>query len=97
MIAASAIRAMRRALEKVEGLNERPAEIRSFFAPAAASVRLAAEIAVSGGVTYLPAHPSDALFDLLSSGWIRGVLRHGAEMRMDEGLLAAFASEGGGS
>ncbi len=97
VIGASAIRAMRRALEKCERLNERPVWLREFFEVQASTVRLAAEIAIAGGVAYLPADPSAAWFDLLGSGWMRGLLRAGAEMRMDEGLLAAFASEGGGS
>ncbi len=90
MIAAADMQAMRRALEALERLDTRPREIRPFFAPKAWTIRLAAEIAIAGGIAYLPKHPSNAWFDLYSSGWVIGILRHGAAMELDEALMSEF-------
>ena len=95
MITATDMRAMRRALEILEGLDAKPADLRPLLAPREATVRLALEIATAGR-GYLPADPAHAWITLW--GWaIEGRLRAGAEMRCTRNLLEEFERQREGS
>lgn len=96
MISARDMRAMRRALEVLRGVDSIPAELRALFAPREATVRLAAEMAVMGGRAFMPADPPHAWIDLWGEGLITGWLRGGAEMRVAPKLIEAFETQRNG-
>jgi hypothetical protein len=95
VITASDMRAMRKAIEHLEGLERRPRELRRCFVPRDAVVRLAAEIANQGGrVTSIDTSRDngDGLVGLMAAGWLHWFpAPRGWEL--DSELLSAFAHE----
>lgn len=95
MFSASDLRAMRRALDLLMHVDESPAEFRAAFEARASTVRLATEIAVTGGVAILPADPADSWIELMAHGFVHGVKRGGAEQRLDAAVMETFRHFGG--
>lgn len=95
MIATAAdMRAMRRAIEVLDGVDRKPAELRHLFAPNESTVRLALEIAIVGR-GYLPADPPHAWITLW--GWaLKGALRGGAEWTPTDALTREFERQRNG-
>lgn len=98
MISANDMRAMRKAIEHIERLDDRPKDLRRFFIPRDNVVRVAAELANKGGraarilddgETNTPR--ADGVVGLMAAGWLHWFPVRGWEL--DAALLSAFAHE----
>jgi hypothetical protein len=93
MLRAADVRAMRRSLERLEPIDGLAADLRRFFTPHDAVVRLAAEMAIDGGGSFMPRDPSPAWVSLAASGWLHTSYRPGSEVTLNVALLEEFRRE----
>lgn len=98
MIAPGDMRAMRKAIGRLEGIDQRPAEVRRGFIPRDSVVRVAVELANVGGrasrvldVGEVDTKRADGVIGLMAAGWLHWSPLRGWEL--DAALLGEFAHE----
>lgn len=97
-VTAADMRAMRKAIELLERLEERPREVRRCFIPRDSVVRVAVELANVGGRASrvlddgeTDTGRADGVVGLMAAGWLHWAPVRGWEL--DAALLSAFAHE----